>query len=483
MQLANRLRQKYPAKMRFDQIQEISDTLTLHLRDAGYKFHYAYIPPQKPHEGNITIFIAEIVLSDISVMNDTFYSSDHIQKQFKTLLNEPLYQPRIDRVLHSLKNIGSMNVFAYYSRGSKPNSVRLNLKVSASERWNMSVSFDNYGPVESGGERGLAQFTMNDPLNRFDRLGLGVLQSYGEEKNQYGYLFYQTPIGNLHHELGLYLSNSAFEIGGEFANLELEGEASFEEVSYTNYVYYSQYTKHFFELTYADKANDFSSVFESDDVEPDESTTVTGISWNTQYSGKRSYHRFLGRWNSGDFSLNGYVDSETGDTTVFESDFDYFNLFYQYYRRFTLASTAWALEGELRAQASSNTRLPSFERMSLTGARGIRGFEAGQFSADDAVISSFALHLPRYQFGGGETNKPFSINTQLFVEGATGAQFDLDGNEVNNAQFIGAGAELSVFWQQHLGLTVTYAFPVSSSSDLPIEFKEQPLTFSLTAKW
>lgn len=472
MKMANDLRGNYPRSMRFDQIQAISDAITLYLREQGYKFHYAFIPPQKPKSGIVTISIIDISLSDVRVMNRSYFSSKRITDLFQNILHKPLYQPDVDRVLRALQRNRSINVFAYYSRGSKPKSVRLNINVSAKERWDLGLSVDNYGASASGKNRAMMQLALHNPINRFDQLSLGLLQSYGEAENNYGYLFYQTALMNIHHAFSIYASNSVFEVGGDFSNIGLEGDASLGEVSYTNHFFYGEKMHQSLSVSYAEKANDFTSVFNDDAVEPDEDSSSASVTWRVDHTNKFSSKQLQARWYSGEFTLNGQMTNKR--------DFERFTLDYQYYRRFTPEKSAFALEAHLRYQ-HSDQRLPSFERMSLTGATGVRGFESGQYSVDKSKIASLALHLPAYHFGRVEKGS-LSLRSNIFTEWASGYQYDLNGDEVNNLSFSSVGLALKLNLGSHLYTSMTLAAPVGARSGALDGFRRQPFSFSLTVK-
>lgn len=472
-ELANSLRSEYPWKMSFGQIQEVSDAITLHFRKHGYKFHYAFIPPQKPEGNIISISISEIKLGHISIANESYFPNRKIFNIFKKHLNKPLHQPTIDRSIRALKFNSAVDFFAYYSRGSEPNSVRLNIRVTTKKRWDLGLSLDNHGPTDSGKNRVLLQSAIRNPLRNFDHLALGASKSYGESDNYYGYLFYKTALHNIHHEISAYASNSVFEIGGDFSNLGLEGDATVTETTYINHFLYSSKMHQSLSISYAKKSSDFSSSFNNSVAEPNEKASSVGLIWDVDYANKFSSQKFKARWYSGHFTLNEKKDKKlTFRRLVVE---------YQYYRRFSISTSTFGLESNLRFQRSDK-RLPSFERRSLAGANGVRGFESGQFSADDSESISLSVHFPSYNFYGKKSNFS-SLKSNIFTDWASGLQYDLAGKEVHNAEFLSAGVKLEMNFGPRINLNMVYAQPLNSSSSYQNRFRQQPFTFSLTARW
>lgn len=470
--MANRLRAKHPKRMRFEQLQEIADAITLFLREKGYKFHYAFIPPQKTKSGFITISIVEVSLDDVHVTNDTYFPSKRVSDLFRDLLQKPLFQPNVERLVRALRREQGISIFPYYSRGSKPQSVRLNIKVSAKERLNAGLTIDNHGSSSSGKNRALAQVALFNPLNRFDSLSFGMQQSYGEAQNNYGYVFYNTALVNLNHELSAYVSNSVFEIGGEFSALELEGDASLSEVSYTNHFFYGEKIHQSLSLSYAEKYNDFTSGFNDTAAEPDEGVKSLKVSWDVDYSSEMGDQKFQASFYSGEFTLSGQTENRF--------DFERFVFSYEHFRRFQFGKHFYALEANF-SYKHSETRLPSFERTSLTGSSGVRGFEPGQFSADEAKVFALHLHLPTNRFTHAQVGS-FLFSSNLFTEWASGSQLDFAGEKQDSLILSNVGLALRASWGRYLTTNIVFASPVGSDSSELDEFRRKPFYLSLSLK-
>ena len=466
---ANDMRKNYPRRMTFDQVQEISDALTKILRGKGYKFHYAYIPPQKPISGNITISIIEVTLGDISVVGEGHYSNSQFVKLFKDLIHKPLYQPDIDNILRVLRRDTGVDLFAYYSRGSETHSVRLNLKTSKSSKWRILTSIDDYGPEDSGKHRARLALNVRNPFHRFDSLSVGGLTSFGEVNNSYGYLYYETPIMNLNHELALYISDGVVNIGGEFENLGLEGRTSVNELSYTNHIFSGKKITHSLSLSYAQKSNEFSSALNEPSIEPDEKADVSGLKWNAYYHGNISRHALSVKWSSGETSNQ----QSSGQTLTFERvGFDY-----KLVQNLTSSPNSFSMIFDYQYQ-DTDKRLPSFERTSLVGISGVRGFEPGQFSSDRSHLASLSVYFPKLKLG-----KSINLLANVFVDYARGSKLDENAEIDDTAEFIGSGIELGVKLGKHLDASFIFAAPVSSEADSKTDFRAQNSAFALSYRW
>ena len=471
--MAQEMRSKYGESMSFDDMQYIADELTKYMRKKGFKFHYAYIKPQTPRNGMVTIYLAEVTLSDINIINKSYVSSRYLSSLFEENMNKVLYQPDIDDVILALKDTHAINVFPFYSRGGEPNSVRLNIRVEDKGRTSTLYRIDNYGSKSSGHIRNSLLFNWNGPRKKLDELRMGLVHASGEASNQYGYLEYLSPIFNLNHVLLFYASNSALEIGGEYEDLGLQGDASSVIFSYRNIFKRTKKSNHAITLGYADKENDFTTRFDSDFVTLDETSTHSFAQWQFNYLGTSSRHRVYAKYLAGEFALGG----DEGKVRKFDT----FDFNYSYTKSFGDVGSPFDIQLSVRVQ-QSDKKVPSFERVSLTGASAVRSIEAGQFSADSGQTLSVQMNTP-YLFRKTFSKYGLAIRPSIFWDYATGVQYNEENKEVDNGMFAGVGAGLKLFFKKSMAVDVALNHNINAENDNGAAFDTNSFLASLSYRW
>ena len=472
---AAKIRSAYSEQMDFSQIQEVADELTKYLRKKGFKFHYAFVKPQKPKEGVITISIAEIVLGDVNVINRSFVGDKRIQKSFERFLGKPLYQPDIDKSLLPLNQLEELNIFAFYSKGSIPRSVRLNIRVESNRRFNGLLSIDNYGASSSGKARTFVQGSILSPVGMFDQLDLGAMYSFGNASNQYGFARYTFPFFSLNQKLSIYASNSAFEVGGDFADIGLEGASQFFSASFKRYFSRGKRFDQSFSVLWGQKENDYTSDFNDVAIEPDEESTFQGVQWHIRYRGQSVYHSLLGRYDDGEFSFAGDTELERAYKKA-SANYTFFASLKSVSRK-----TLVGFEFSYRYQ-SSDKKLPSFERMSLTGAYATKSIEAGQFSVDEGSVVNLSLSFPSL-FSKLFKKRSILVSPSLLADFSEGTRYDLEGNELDTGSFSSAGISFDITVKKNISMEIVGLTNINAETDSGRVFEKNQLMATLAYRW
>ena len=448
------LREQYPKAMSFAELNAITDTLTEHMRGMGFKFHYAYIPPQKPRKGIVSVQVVSVALGSISLKNESGLSDRFIKSQFNHLIDAPLYQPDVDRVLADIKKISGLKVFAYYSKGSKPHAMRLNLQIKQSSRSHAGLSVDNYGTSPTGKYRLSVNGSWQNPLKRADSLSLFMTGTNGERTNASGYLSYQTPLWNLSNRISLGVSQNIFGIGEEFNDLQIEGNANTYRFSYDHIFANSERSTHSLSLSTEQKQNEIDNVLNSG---------FSGISDEKSEAFKLSWQSRLIKHGSHQQNIQMAVTQGTFTTNNTEESEPFYKLNGQYNLWLVLPSDKSILSSyanlSLRGQYSDK-QLSSFDRLVLTGTYAVRSIDGAGYSADSGAIFTGQIYFPKLL-----DNQVKGLTPYLFMDHAYGEEYDSEGNTFDSGNITSIGVGLDWSPNGHYGIKLSNATTINNSYD------------------
>lgn len=466
-------RDRYPLRMSLDEINSVADAATRYYRDHGYKFHSVIVPPQKPEQGLIEFDVVVATLGDVQVVRGDGVSAEAAAAVFKPYLGKPLYQPDIDSALLALKAQAATDAVAYYSRGSKPGEVRINIKL-VQKTLAMDARLDNYGSESTGEERLLLKADWFSPLDRFDQLSAGVMAASGDETNLYGFVDYRAPLWHLDHTVSLSLSNNQFGLGEEFADLEFDGDARIAELGYQYALSRKLESRQQLSLTGSYKTTDYDSIFKDPTLEQDESATGLQLGWSWQYQPLRGAHsgQLAVALAGGDYEVDGLTDgSEPYAKTQFSGQ-------YQLGLGQSGQRSASVLASSLRGQYAQDN-LPSFEKLMLSGAYGARAFAPGFFAADSGALLTLQWQFP-WLLGrpGNFTLAPF-----LFADAAYGEKLSVDGLAIDRARLAAAGAGIDVFWGDNWYAQLLAAGNLQDDVDSGLQPETMDLFMQLNYQW
>ena len=425
---------------------DAADDVTKYLRDKGFKFATAHLPEQNLSSGRLKIAIIEGKLGDIQCPGEEReYACASIRSAFSDLLGQPIYEPEFTKRLNQLRLDPRIDLFGYFSRGSKLGETRVNFKVKKFQRWQFSVSADNFGNPATGKNRLNLKSSLFSPLDRFDTLMAGLSLSKGDDGSEvstYGYIAYDLPLWNLSNRISLFLANNLFDVGGDFTTLELEGDSRVAVIEY-KYDWGDRFLQQSIGVAAQYIETDYKSAFNSPSLEPDEDETAGKISWQFSSFSTSGLSNFNSRisYVGGQYTSNQFTEKR--DFAKLELSFSAQTLFAPKSR----LANQWRL---LINGQYAEKPLPNAEQRSLSGINGVRAIEAGYFSGDRLAYSAVELRFPRF-FGDGlfgewllGESEAIRIQPLIFIEGAYGEK--LQGNRVydrTHASGVGIGLEFS----------------------------------------
>ena len=451
------LRSELPPKVTFKELESIADGVTAYMRKLGYKFHYAYLPPQKIQNRNVNLRIAEISLGDVHLQNSSSVSDKTIKSQFKELIDKPIYQPNINAAIKKLQQINSIRVFAYYSKGSKNQSMRLNLRVKNRKLPKFNFAIDNLGKASTGDIRVSTSGAWKNPLKRGDNLSFSITAADGEKTNVSGFISYRSPLWNLSNYFQVAISNNIFGIGDEFKDLDIEGDAASFRFAYEHLLPSSRYFSHRVILALETKENDVSSIFNDPDFEADENADIWKLSWNASLVTKSyTLHNFELGLTQGSFN----IDGQTEDKETFYKLTPSYSLIINANKQ-SHFNTHFKLA--FRGQYSDK-RLSSFERMVLSGPYGARSIEGGVLSGDTGALLTAQFSYPKIL-----SKVTTGLTPYWFVDQAWAEQYELDGTTRSSGSITSLGIGFDWNIKKHVILNFSGATTLDSKSDQELD--------------
>lgn len=480
LSIANNKRRELPKSVSYNDLLSIKDAITDYMREQGYKFHVARLPVQELSKGNVSFSIVAVTLDEVTLKNKSKIGDEVFKRGFENELKKPLYQPRIDQVLSQLRSNSLVEVFAYYSRGSTENSIRLNINVTPKRQLVGSIGVDNYGTASVGEERMMLQAQWQNPTLAMDQLSAVVLVSNGDsELNTFGYLAYQRPIFGLRNRVRLSASNNVFELGDSLATLELAGDASIFSFSAERDIKQSSSSKQTVAVKTESRSTEYEGIL-SDDLS--ETSSLTELKWQLNHSKTPAVRHYA------------FVTYAQGDTEFGMADvrkFSYSKVGYQlsYYPN-TLAKGRGASQFifSLRHQQASE-KLSSFDQLSLAGIGGVRALAPGQFSVDSGTLLRLDWRLPRL-FARADQRRWRFVPFFTF-DIADGQKIDESGDTIEQAGLTGLGTGLMLSHTSGFSAKASIAsalqseveFETTNNSNNTRELNTSGVLFEMLYRW
>lgn len=456
-QRAQQERARFGAELSVEELNQLADALTLYVRSFGFPFHTVYLPPQKVEAGRVELRLQEGVLGAVHVINKTRLQDKRFERPFAAHLGQVLVGPSIEERVQALKNQAGFSLFAFYSRGVKPGEAVLNLRVDPSDQQVYGLRVDNYGSAASGKQRAIAQYSRFELTGHHDRLDLGLLQTLGSVSNRYGSLAYQLPSPELDYLWDISATNNQFELGDRYAALGLEGDVTTLGSGISWIQRQQPAARTSWRAGLYDKRNRLDAGLTS--VAREVSQALT-LEWSRTWAlDKGAVSNLQVEYSYGQGQVERLPDAAF-------NRLDVNGLFSQGF-----GSGRWRnlLQLTGRAQAS-DVALPSIEAMALSGAYGVRGFEAGLFNAEQAALISAEWRWPSLLSGDNWRLEPY-----LLAEAGLGRDLTYKGRS-RSARLTDMGLGLGASWGRHLRLNLLAVAGLSGSVDgVSLEHDQQVL--------
>ncbi len=218
----------------FGQMQQLTDTVTRHLKNKGWILARAYLPEQDLSTGvlQITVQSGRIDSPDdgsgieVAAKNELQIDPARIQKTFAgqviNTAGNAVNAEDLERALLLVNDLPGVKAVTSLERGQTPGSTRLRIEAEQATPLSANVWVDNYGNRYTGQDRANASGLWNNPLHLGDQLGFMATKTRGV---QLASATYSLPVGYSGLRTSASASDMRYEIGKEQAKLGSKGEA------------------------------------------------------------------------------------------------------------------------------------------------------------------------------------------------------------------------------------------------------------------
>jgi len=359
-------------------------------RARGYFLAQAVVPVQTVQGGIVEISVIEGRLGrlTVNVAPEAPITEARVRAFLASLQpGQALSGPAYERAMLLLSDQPGIAVKSSLEEGAQPGATDLTVDVAAAPKWAFSLDADNHGTKETGRYRAGGNARWMSPFGIGDNLDARLMASNNGEL-AFGRVSYEAPIGASGLRAGMGLSHINYELGGEFANLDVHGTADIVDASLSYPLIRSRQQNLSVRLG-ADLKN-LRDNYRAVDYASRKRVNGVGLGWvwerrDTLLGG--GYTASSGVWYHGRLdirdALNSQADqSSSGNHT--QGSFD--KLSFQVSRLQRVVQNH-ALHLSIGGQLAGKN-LDASEKISLGGAQAVRAYPLGEVLADQGLTGS-----------------------------------------------------------------------------------------------
>ena len=456
--------------------ETLTRSISRFYRERGFFLARAYIPEQKVNDGVVTINIVEGFLDQVVFLGNQRYSDDQLNDLFDDLIGEPVFLEDIERALFIANDFPGLEASALFGPGLKPGSaaIQLNTREDPSSGF---LSWDNYGSIYTGEQRLWGNYRVNNLFGQADLVNTNFVYTLDPQNSLYFDVSYQQPVLNNDFLAGGGYSFNTFDVGGNLADLEINGESSILN-GYMTYIYRRKRTERMSATLDLSLKSAESKVIDTLDSR-DKLTVLSGqaLYQGTSWSSAGAYQQLSVTLSLGLADILGAMDSDGdglsgrtgGSGNRAGGDFIKINIDYLYLRRIAALQS---LSFRFSLQSSSDL-LTSLEQFSLGGPDTVRAYPVAEALMDDAWLISVEWRadaspdIPQTFLNG--------LQYLAFFDYAKGSLNDPLNNDIASVALsgIGFGVELEPYKKFGMKVQIAYALgdEPSDNQSLPFYFR------------
>ena len=435
---------KLGPELTLKQLHGISDEVTIYYREHGLMMARASIQAQEITDETVKMTIVPGHLGEVVVTGKHFMKPKTIARPFLPLINDIVIEADMKAALKQVDNLPGLDVFSYFSIGRNPGETRVNLKVLREEPfpWEASVRTDNYGNKNTGEQRFIGSFSVDNLSGHAERYQFGLLQTLAEENVTVGYINLGFPFFHPKLDFSWYLSNSQFNLGENFEILEIQGSGHESQLQFQYRDRLTATSSRHYSLHLGLYDNEVTSDVIGDSVNTTLQTHTIGFSGQQAWRLERARHQL------GAQLTFGQNDTDVLPTSGSSQDDNFTKISLQF-------QTQWQLDTMGNWYASlyqnlfwSNERLPGTHQTNLSGATINRGFEPGEASVDTGMTLHAKLLIPRAKSYFNWLNK---IRPLIFLDYTQGTEnaFTSSNATFGSTDYSLASTGLGFLYQQN----------------------------------
>lgn len=375
-----------------EELQEVRRKLTLLYVNAGYVNSGAVIPDQKVEKDIIHIQIIEGQLTKIEVENNKWLSSKYVKKRLALGAQPVLNTNQLRQHLQLLQqNPMVKQLHTELAPGIKPGEGILEVRVKEEPPFESGLIFANDCSPSVGAERGRIYLAHHSLTGWSDTLGVQYGLTEGEDEFS---VFYTRPLNAYDTTLRLeYDKTDCAMIEEPFDDLDIQSDLETYSISLTHPFYRTP--QRIFSMGVAldlrhSRTYLLGRPFSFSPGVQDGESDVTVFRFSQEWM-DRSFDQVIAIRST--FSIG--IDA-MGATSGEEPDGQYLAWLgqFQWARRFSNRGDQVLFRTDL--QLAEDSLLP-MERISVGGARTVRGYRENQLVRDNALVTSLEFRIPVFR--------------------------------------------------------------------------------------
>jgi hemolysin activation/secretion protein len=371
----------------------LADRIGTLLKARGWLLAQAFLPPQDVTGGDIEIRIMAGALDGgvdgVVVTGAQRVSAERLRRTVTAGMDPQLSRlnaRQLEEGLLRAAELAGVSATASLERGAQSGTSRLTVEAIEAPFAGGGVTLDNFGGPATGVNRLTSLLALNSPLGLGDSLALNLVKSSGIEMltTQLG-----LPLGYSGLKLGGSITALRYRVGGDLADLGLQGRAQMMGLNLSYPLLLSQNQKLRVRLGADHKA--FVDTALGEHIgDKTASVLSAGISGQS--------NDMLGDGGMSDWSLG--LDSGRIDLSRLASTYEAdqagarahgaFHKWLFSYTRLQALGSAWTAQMSVNGQLAGKN-LESSERFSLGGNSGIRAYPGGEAAGDSGMVASLTI--------------------------------------------------------------------------------------------
>lgn len=446
-----------------DDLNKLTNKITLYYRDNNYLVARAYLPPQEIENGHLTIGLIKGKIGLIKINNHSKLNENFIKRMANTSVNSIPYlaQDEVEKLSLLLNDIQGIESKLSIKAGKNLGETELDVELKDEKFWKAYLFTDNQGTEETGNYRLGTGIKLFNLAGIGDELNLDLLSSQNSNLKNIR-LDYSGLLDGYGTRLGLTSSYLNYKLGKQFIDLNAKGNNKSIGIYLRHPTIRMPNLKINTQLTF-NHSNTIDSQIVSQKIENQSkinkiSIGINGV-WNTVLQGT-AYFNFIAsigreKNNTNEAFQNRPIGWKANNKfTLFNAEIGYEQPLLR----------SFALDLNLKSQLSDRN-LSSNQKMLLGGLFGVRGYQAGIVSVTDGIIGQFTLkhYQPIFQ--------NTLLTTSIYYDIGVGKKYhDIQSysqrpEENNNTKLQSIGTELQFSSPNNYNISLNYSIPIHNYPD------------------
>lgn len=453
-------------------IETVADRITKYYREHGFILAKAYIPQQQVRDGVVNLTLLLGVLGETKVNDSELYDEEIISSVFDDMLTKPVTNDGVEEKLYLINDLPGLSTQGFFEAGSQVGDTRLNINVRNQSTFDTNFRLDNHGTEETGENRLYSEFFWNNMTGTADQLQLAVLGATSPANTAYGQVRYSSNVIGPRLKFSLGYAKNAFVLGrgsSEAINaLNLEGDTTIGDFSFSYKYKRSRIENYSYSIGYENIDSRIRLTAFSNEggrlLDDEVNNTVLGFNFDILQEANKMLHQGNVRLTAGEFVF-GREEHQDEKYTVLNADYSLLS-FWNF--PFTEVEARSIVRSSIQYSDSS---LSSINQFSLGGPSRSRGFEAKEFSADQAfyVGADLFFNAPDFlDFQVGGSSLANMISPFIFIDAAYGRSLTTSENKTYvNSTLVDVGVGLQFSYSNNFSGTLQFAYPIENKYSAP----------------